>query len=370
MTKKTSKQETTDKQNEPSSMEELLKSIGYKLPTFKKGDLVSGTVISSKTGEVLIDVGAKSYAQIARLELETIRDFLKTLKAGDKVTGTVLLPENELGHMVISLKNLGYEKRWDMLSKKWESDEEVEVKGLEITKGGLLIEYAGIRGFIPASQLDSTSSLEPQKLKGTKIKVKILELNKKNTRFVVSQKAVTQKDVVEKQKEALEQFQIGKTYKATVTGIAAFGVFITISYKEVQIEGLIHISEIAWEKVADLKTYVKKGDVIDCVIIGIDKVTGRLNLSLKQLTADPWKEIAGKYKVEKQVKGIVSRVSSFGVFVTLDRGIEGLVHISKIPPGEDPKEGDKIDCVIEMIDTQKRKISLSLIPKGKPVGYR
>ena len=173
-------------------------------------------------------------------------------------------------------------------------------------------------------------------------------------------------------KKALDDFEVGKKYQAVVTGIANFGIFVVVPIpkKEIEIEGLIHISEIAWEKVNNPQNYVKTNDKIDVKVIGIDKSSGRLNLSIKQLTPDPWNKIEKKYKVEQHISGIISRVSPFGAFVNLENGVEGLIHISKIPPGEEPKEKDKVDCIIETVDPMKRKISLSLVPKGKPVGYR
>lgn len=372
MAKQKSAKIDPDKAVMADTMDDLLKETKYSFSSVKRGDQVTGKIISLSPNELLVDVGSKSFAQVLSKELVGIRDLIASLSIGDTITGTVIYPENELGYIVISLRNLGYEKRWDTLSERFENDQEIEVKGLDIAKGGLLVEYAGIRGFIPASQLDPTSSADPQKLKSKKIRVKILELNKKNTRFVLSQKAVTQKDVIQKQREALDKFEVGKKYQALVTGTASFGIFVVVPFKEegVEIEGLIHISEIAWEKVEDPQKYVKMGSTIDVMIIGIDKTSGRLNLSIKQLTPDPWKHIEEKYKKEQHISGRVSRVSSFGVFVTLESGIEGLVHISKIPPGEEPKEGDTLDCLIENVDAAKRKISLSMIPKAKPVGYR
>ncbi len=378
MTKKKDSQRgqttTKTKKNtgQPQTMADLLADTDYRLPFYQKGDKVTGTIIALSSNEILIDVGAKSYAQVGRKELEMIKYLLPSLKVGDQVSGTVILPENELGYMVVSLKNLGYEKKWELLEEKLKKEAEIEVKGVEVAKGGLLIDYAGIRGFIPAAQLDPAFVADPSKLKGKKIKVKILEVNKKNTRFVVSQKAVTQKELIDKQKKALDQFEIGKKYEARVTGVANFGIFVLVPAvkPKVEIEGLIHISEIAWEKVEDPNKYVKVGDQIEVVVIGIDKTSNRLNLSLKQLTPDPWKDIDKKYKPEQQVTGKISRLSGFGAFVNLENGVEGLIHISKIPPGENFKEGQKIQCVIEKVDPIKRKIALSFIPKAKPIGYR
>lgn len=371
-TKNREVKQKTSNTSEPQTMEELLSQTSYSLKTFKRGDKITGTIISVSPSELLVDYGGKSYAQVGHKELENIRDLIKTLKVGEKITGTVVYPENELGYMVISLRDLGSDKKWDFLNEKFQNNEEIEVKGLDVVRGGLLIDYTGIRGFIPASQLDSAFVVDPQKLKGKRISVKILELNKKNTRLVVSQKAITQKDLVAKQKEALESFVVGKKYPARVTGIASFGIFVVVptTFEGIEIEGLIHISEIAWEKVEDPQKYVKVGDKIEAIVIGIAKSTGRLNLSIKQLTPDPWKNIEKRYQKEKQVSGVVSRISPFGAFVTLEKGVEGLIHISKIPPGEESKEGEKLECIIEMVDVDKRKISLSLIPKGKPVGYR
>lgn len=361
-TKKSSKQ----KVKEPQTMEELLAQTGYKIHGFKRGEIVEGKIVSLSPREILIDVGGKSYAIVSPREFEFIKDLVQNLSVGDKVTARVALPENEEGQIVLSLRRTAFQKRWEFLQEAAKKREEIEVVGTDVIRGGLLTDFYGIRGFIPASCLSPEFAGQPERLRGRRLKVKVLEVDRNQNRLVISQKAVISLQQREKQEKALKKIKLGEVYKAKVAGIAPFGVFMDVG----GVEGLVHISEIAWEKVGNPSDYFKIGDEVKVKVLEIDKEQGKLNLSCKQLTPDPWENIEKKYKKDKTVKGKVTRVSPYGAFVSLEKGIEGLIHISKIPPGQELKEKDVAECVVERIDKEKRKISLSLVPKGKPVGYR
>ena len=189
-----------------------------------------------------------------------------------------------------------------------------------------------------------------------------------------SERQVTEAGALAKQKELLEGLEIGSTVEAIITSLVPFGAFakftLTKGEEPQEVEGLIHISEIAWEKVDDAGEYLKVGDRLKVKIIGVDAKTGKLSLSLKQMLPDPWENVLDMFEKDAQVKGTVSRVTPYGIFVTLSPGIEGLLHISKVTPGEEPKAGEEITCIVEDIVADKRKISLSMALTEKPIGYR
>jgi ribosomal protein S1 len=247
------------------------------------------------------------------------------------------------------------------------SESEVDVVIRELSRGGFLVDFMGLRGFIPLSQADGELAKSGERASGRRVKVKILEVDREANRLVFSQVAG---GVSASQKEALAQIEVGKTYKAEVTGVAPFGAFVSVKVGDASLPGLIHISEIAWEKVENTTDYVKTGQTIEAKVIGVDTKLGKLTLSLKQLMHDPWQDVTKVFTVDQTVKGTVTKMSQFGAFVSLLPGIEGLIHISKIAPGEEPKAGAEIECLIEEINPDKRKISLSMVSHAKPIGYR
>ncbi len=355
------------KSREPQTMEELLATTGYVLNPLKRGQIVTGKVISATPKQVLLDLGGKSEAVVHEKELPYITDLIGELKAGGEITVQVVNTENDRGQTVVSLRKTALFKRWETLTEKMKKNEEVEVVVRELSRGGFLVDYVGLRGFIPLSQTDSEFSKLGERASGRRVKVKILEVDREANRLVFSQ---TSGGIGLKQKEALKLVKLGESYKAEVTGIAPFGAFVSVKVGDTNLPGLIHISEIAWEKVEDTKNYVKVGQILEVKAIGADPKLGKLTLSLKQLLPDPWEDVTKVFSVEQQVPGKVTRMSSFGAFVSLLPGIEGLIHISKMAPGEEPKAGDEIECTIEEINPDKRKISLSMVSHAKPIGYR
>ncbi|TSC53640.1 MAG: 30S ribosomal protein S1 [Microgenomates group bacterium LiPW_16] len=352
---------------EPQTMDELLSATGYQLRGLKRGETVEGKIISITPSEILIDIGHKSLGVVSEREMDMVGDLLPTLAVGDKLFVQIVSSETEAGQIVLSVRRAGMEKKWQELLTKKEKAEPVEVKGIEVTRGGLIVDWQGVRGFIPASQLSPARFGKPETGVGEKIKAIILDVDKSTNRLVFSEKRVTQE---EKIGAALAKLKIGETYEGTVSGIVPFGIFVSIAPPAGGLEGLVHISEIAWEKVTNPSDYFKIGQIVKVLVTSVDRETGKLNLSTKQLITDPWQELVKKYSSEQEVSGQVTKLTSFGVFVELEKGVEGLIHISKIPPGVTLKLGEKVNCVIEGIEASKRKISLTPILKEKPVGYR
>ncbi len=358
----------------PQTMEELLAQTSYTLKGVKKGDVVEGKITRVSHKEITIDIGGKTEGVVIDRELETYRDMLMALKPGDTVVAQVIVAENDRGQSVLSLRRSIFEKRWTTLSDKQKSGETVEVILKEPVRGGILVDYGGLRGYIPQSQLDQNLVKQMDKLTNRRIEAKIVEVDQETNRLVFSQRAVTEGETLAKQKEVLSALSVGDTVQANITGVVPFGAFakLTVSKDgtDHEIEGLIHISEIAWEKVEDPNQYLKIGDSVKVKVVSIDAATGKLTLSLKQLLPDPWEHVLDMFEKDTTVKGTVSRVSPYGIFVTLSPGIEGLIHVSKITPGEEPKAGQEISCLIEDIKPEQRKISLSMALTEKPVNYR
>jgi len=359
---------------EPQTMEELLNITGYYLKGVKKGDVVEGIITGVNPREITVDIGSKTEGVVIDRELETYKDVLMGLKPGDKVTCQVIVSENDRGQSVLSLRKNIFEKCWNDLALAQKTGEPLDVIAKEPVRGGLLVDYGGLRGYIPQSQLDQNAFKQVERLSGRKLTVKVMEVDKETNRLVFSQRALSELETLNKQKEFLELVKVGDSVEAKITGVVPFGAFakfvVKKDDKESDVEGLIHISEIAWEKVEDPNLYMKNGDKMKVKIIGIDEDTGKVTLSLKQLLPDPWENVLDMFEKDSQIKGTVSRVTPYGIFINLSPGIEGLIHISKISPGEEPKVGDEITCMIEDVQPEKRKISLSMTLTEKPIGYR
>jgi ribosomal protein S1 len=358
----------------PETMEELLAMTGYNLKGVKKGDVVEGKITGVNSKEITIEIGGKTEGVVIDRELESYHDALMALKVGDKVVCQVIVAENDRGQSVLSLRRSIFEKRWTDLSQICKDGGVVEIILKEPVRGGVLVDFGGLRGYIPQSQLDSQLSKQLDKSVGRRIQVKVMEVDKDANRLIFSQRAVSEEETLTKQKALLTAVTVGDTVAATITGVVPFGAFakfsVTVDGESHEVEGLIHISEIAWEKVEDPNQYLKIGDTLKVKVIGVDGQSGKLTLSLKQLLPDPWEHVLDMFVKDSQVKGTVTRVTPYGVFVNLSPGIEGLIHISKIAPGEEPKTGDEITCTVEDVQAEKRKISLSMTLTEKPIGYR
>jgi len=361
MTKKT----TTNKKTEAvNPMEALLKK--QKPSLLQKGKEVEAKIISLSKKGIVFDVGGKAHAILGELEIREVSTYLPYLKVGDKIQARVISEESRKGFPVVSLRKFFEKGKWEILAEKKEKEEEIEVFCGDYGKGGVFIDFMGIRGVIPKIQLTEPFLSSPEKLTGQKIKVKILEVDKEKNRLVVSQKASVLKISQKELKKKFDAIKEKMTYKAKVLGASEFGVFCEVE----GVEGLIHISEISWEKISSAASYVTIGDTIDVYVVEKNPVDLKLNLSLKRLTPDPWKDIEKKYPKDREVEGEIIRKEKYGYFVRLEPAVEGLIHISKLTGQEDFKQGQKIKAFIERVNERERRMSLVLPQKEKPVMYR
>lgn len=373
------------KKSSPMSMEELLKSTGYKIPVLKRGQEVKGKVVSVSKSEIILDIGAKSEGIIYGREVAANPDLLMTLSPGDSLEATVIYPENEQGQVVLSLRKHSGIRRWTELEDKKDTGEVIDVIVSEINRGGLICEYFGIRGFLPASQLLQVSSRD---LIGKRLSVSIIEAEQSTNRLIFSQKTQETKDLTAI-KKILTKIKIGEKYAGKITAVLPFGIFVEIQADKDaaksthskpgepgpdaglgKIEGLVHISEITWEKVDDPAKGFTVGQSLEVMVVSKDDEAGRLNLSVKQLSVDPFAQVAGKYSKDQKVSGKVTKVTPYGVFISLEDGLEGLMHISKIPPNMSLSVGDKVDCEVESVDVATRRVALVPIETAKPILYR
>jgi len=345
-------------------MEALLKK--NHTPKIKNKQEIDAKIVSISKKNIVFDIGAKAYAILGHREQKEISTKLPYLKEGQLIKVRIISPESKEGYPVVSLQNFFQKGKWQILKEKKEKEDEIDVVCGEYGKGGVFVDFMGIRGVIPKIQLTEDFINQPEKLNGQKIKVKILEVDEEKNRLVVSQKAsalkISQKDLREK----FEKIEVGKKYQAKVLGVSDFGAFCEVD----DVEGLIHISEISWEKVNSAADYLRTGEKIDVVVVEKNNVDLKLNLSIKRLENDPWTEIEKKYPKEKEVEGEVVRKEKYGYFIRLEPGVEGLIHISKIPAGEEVKIGQKIKAFVERVSEKTRRMSLVLPSKEKPVTYR
>lgn len=363
-----------------SSMEELMKSQGKTVRGFKRGEKVSGKVIEVTKRTVLVDVGGKAEAMVSEMEFEIAKDYFKTLKPGDTVEGMVLVTENDSGQVILSLRKAAIDTRWTALEQAMTDEKDIAVRVKETTKGGVLVDLDGVLGFIPVSQMSRELEANPGMSVGKTLMVKVMEIDRLVNKLVLSEKAVTDAGEIEKQKQALTAIKIGEEYPATVVGVVPFGVFAEIETEakpkkkgesgSIKFEGLIHISELSWEKIDDVSKEMKVGTKLKVQVIGVDEETGKLALSVKRLTDDPWLVITKKYKTDTKHEGTVTKIAPYGVLVRMEKGIEGLIHASKMPAEQSFVEGQKIEVFVESVDLDKRRLSLGVVLSSKPVGYK
>lgn len=347
------------------TMDELLATSDIK--ALRAADVIEATVLTIKKHEVWLDLGAHGIGVVMRREI----GYGQNLEEGQVISASVVDPEIEDGHALLSLRKAAKDRGWDELQRVMEANEIIEVPAYDANRGGLLMEMEGIRGFLPVSQLsadhyprvsgaDKDEILQKlNSLIGKPLRVRLLDVSRKDNKLIFSEKEAIKDDMGAR----FSELKVGDSIEGTVTGVIDFGAFVNVD----GIEGLIHISEISWERVEDPRKYVKTGDKVEAKIIAIDK--DRLSLSLKQMGEDPWIKDVEKIKKGQSVEGTITRITPFGAFVQLTPAVEALVHVSEITEGssEDAVDPEKIFKLNEKkqfkvleVNKEARKIALSL----------
>jgi ribosomal protein S1 len=353
--------------NKPQTMADLLKSASSKFVNVSKGQVLDGVITKLTSGEILVDIGAKTEALVLEKDKNILRSLLSSLKVGDKVTVSVLNPESDFGNPVVSLRRFNDNNVWEKLEVLKKDKQQLEVLVQEATRGGFLVSSKeGISGFLPNSQASFFEN--PQSLVGTNIKVLVIELSRPLKKVIFSQKATVGPEEFEKATKSLKR---GDKIEVKISNVAPFGIFTSIDLSaDALVEGFIHISEIAWEKLSSVPESFKPGEKIEAMILGFDKEAKRVNLSIKNLTKDPFEEKLKAYKPDQKVEGSVSKILSSGVLVTLSEGIEGFIKKEKIPPTIVFKEGASVNATVVEVDEKRHRVILVPVLTEKPINYR
>jgi small subunit ribosomal protein S1 len=330
---------------------------------FEEGEVVSGRVVRIDNDEVLVDIGYKSEGVIPSNELSIRKnvDPHDEVELGEEVDALVLTKEDQDGRLIMSKKRARFEKAWRRIEAAAESGDPVEGTVIEVVKGGLIIDL-GVRGFLPASLVDIRRVPNLDEYMGTKIETKVIELNRSRNNVVLSRRAVLEEERKEQRQEILDQLQPGMIVEGQISNIVDFGAFVDLN----GIDGLIHISELSWSHVNHPSEVINIGDTVQVKVLDIDRDRQRISLGLKQTQEDPWQRVVDTYNVGDELEGTVTKVVTFGAFVEILDGVEGLVHISELANHhvENPREvvqpGDDVKVRILEIDTERRRLSLSV----------
>ncbi len=330
---------------------------------FEEGEVVTGIVVRIDNDEVLVDIGYKSEGVIPSNELSIRKsvDPHDEVEMGEEVDALVLTKEDQDGRLIMSKKRARFEKAWRRIEAAAESGEPVEGTVIEVVKGGLIIDL-GVRGFLPASLVDIRRVPNLDEYLSTKIECKVIELNRSRNNVVLSRRAVLEEERKEQRQEILDRLQPGLIVEGQISNIVDFGAFVDLN----GIDGLIHISELSWSHVNHPSEILSIGDTVAVKVLDIDRDRQRISLGLKQTQEDPWQRVVDTYNVGDELEGTVTKVVTFGAFVEILDGVEGLVHISELAPHhvENPREivapGDEVKVKILEIDSERRRLSLSV----------
>lgn len=374
--------QTAQNQKSKSVMEDMLKSGFAQLP--KVGDVINGVVINKENATLYADFGALGTGIVYGREFREALEIVKHLKPGDPISAKVVEMENDRGYIELSLKEAGYTLAWDDLIAKMKSGELIDVTIREANKGGLMAELNGVMAFLPVSQLSmknyprvdggdkSKIYQELTKFVGTKFNVKILDVNQEEGKLIISEKEAHDNDF----KKLLDSFKVGDVVDGEVSGVVNFGVFVkftaqTADGQSGNLEGLAHISELDWQLIENPSDILKVGDKVQAKIISLEG--DKISLSLKALKKDPWENIETRFKKGDVVKGTVTKINPFGVFVRLDTDIQGLCHISEFGNEETMKEkvsvGKSYDFNVQSISIKDHRMALGFGAVSKKTSH-
>lgn len=352
--------------NQASSMAELMARQSSKpIVAIKKGDTIKGKLSFVGKREMLVDIQAKGQAIVLERDPHMLHNIKAFLHEGQEVEVTVLSPESDLGQPVVSLRRFVHDLVWKRLEELKKSQEKVDVTINEVTKGGFVVSTKdGLNGFLPNSHTNTTQgSLSV----GKTISVSIADLNREDNKIIFSQKTTMS---LEDFNDLIKEFKSGTKVKGEISSATNFGYFVLLHKGNKTIDGLIHISEVAWERSDDALSLYKAGDEVDAVVIGSDRDARRIDLSLKRLTADPFEKMKEQYPLEKQVSGTVTKTEDGNIFLVLDGGVEGLIKKEKVPPTTTYSVDQTVTATVTSHDQRRRRIELTPVLKEKPLMYR
>src|SRR3712207_6793650 len=345
------------------SMQDIMEAIDKTMEPIYVGDIVEGEVISVSQNEVLVNIGYITDGIIKKNEVCSDDEELKNiLKPGDKIDVCIVKINDGEGNVLLSKKKADSVKAWDTLKDAFKNGTILEAKVDEVVKGGVVSYINGIRAFIPASQISASFVKDVKVFLGKTLKVKVIEFDGKKNKVVLSAKEVELKEIENKKQKVLASLKKGEKRSGVVRRLAKFGAFVDLG----GVDGLIHNSDLSWERVNNPSDVVKVGDKVEVYVLDFHKDTGKIALSLKNVEEDPWNNVSSKFKVNDIVEGKVVKLLDFGAFVEILGGVEGLVHITEITdeniakPSDVLKKGDKVKVKILEINENDKRIALSI----------
>ncbi|MDP9261445.1 MAG: 30S ribosomal protein S1 [Actinomycetota bacterium] len=350
---------------------ELIPDYESTFPTINEGEVVNGTVVRVDKDEVLVDIGYKSEGVIPVSELSIRRSVnpADEVSIGDEIAALVMTKEDAEGRLILSKKRARFEIAWKAIEQAHEQSEPVTGRVIEVVKGGLILDL-GVRGFLPASLVDIRRVQDLDEYMGQELRCKVIELNRSRNNVVLSRRAVLEDERKEMRQAILDKLNPGDVVEGTISNIVDFGAFVDLD----GMDGLIHISELSWSHVNHPSEVLEIGQKVDVKVLDIDRERQRISLGLKQTQTDPWQQVLESYNEGDVVAGKVTKVVTFGAFVEILPGVEGLVHISELAqhhvenPREVVSQGDTVNVRILEVDAERRRLSLSLkrVDEGMP----
>src|SRR5215203_3365093 len=342
---------------------DLVPDYDATFPTINEGEVVHGTVVRVDKDEVLVDIGYKSEGVIPVSELSIRRSVnpADEVGLGDEIDALVLTKEDAEGRLILSKKRARFELAWKTIETKAETGEPIVGRVIEVVKGGLILDL-GVRGFLPASLVDIRRVQDLDEFLGQELRAKVIELNRSRNNVVLSRRAVLEEERKEQRQQILDRLQPGDVVEGQISNIVDFGAFVDLD----GMDGLIHISELSWSHVNHPSEVLEIGQTVEVKVLDIDRERQRISLGLKQTQSDPWQQVLDQYNEGDVVEGKVTKVVTFGAFVEIMPGVEGLVHISELAqhhvknPREVVSQGDQVQAKIIEVDAERRRLSLSL----------
>src|SRR5215471_12087293 len=364
---------TPEETNEINEMEALLRESATPI-TIKRGDVVEGVIVRIDQDEILVDIGLKSEGVLSTKELPASGyGSFNELHIDDKILVYVMQPETPDGHALLSLKRANAERQWRIADQQYRDNELLKARVIDYNKGGLIVDVAGIRGFVPISQIlnlkreEVASGGESQEtaaklasMKDKELQLKIIEINRARNRLILSERLAVQEWRQRRREELLDELKPGEVRHGVVSNLANFGAFVDLGGAD----GLVHISQLAWSRVNHPSEVLKVGQEVEVQVLSVDKEKKKIALSIKRAEVDPWTTVEQRYTPGQVVTGTITKIAPFGAFARIEDGIEGLIHLSELPAGMDPKanlhEGQQLQLRILRIDAERRRLGLSL----------
>src|SRR6187397_1087103 len=342
---------------------ELIPDYDSTFPIINEGEVVRGKVVRVDKDEVLIDIGYKSerVIPVSALSIRRSVNPADEVQIGDEIDALVMTKEDAEGRLILSKKRARFEMAWKRIEEAAESGEPVEGTVIEVVKGGLILDL-GVRGFLPASLVDIRRVQDLDEFLGQELRCKVIELNRSRNNVVLSRRAVLEDERKEMRQAILDRLSPGDVVEGQISNIVDFGAFVDLD----GMDGLIHISELSWSHVNHPSEVLEIGQNVQVKVLDIDRDRQRISLGLKQTQSDPWQQVVDAYNENDVVEGRVTKVVTFGAFVEILPGVEGLVHISELADHhvENPREvvtqGEAVKARIIEMDAERRRLSLSL----------